>query len=68
MIIGYDRRFLSRQAAEASAEVFAGNNIPTILLAGRCADAADDLCHGGRRIRPYGLASPPATIRRSGTG
>jgi phosphomannomutase/choline kinase len=33
VIIGYDRRFLSRQAAEASAEVFAGNNIATILLA-----------------------------------
>ena len=32
VIIGYDRRFLSRQAAEASAEVFAGNNIPVILL------------------------------------
>ena len=32
VIIGYDRRFLSKQAAEASAEVFAGNNIPTILL------------------------------------
>jgi phosphomannomutase/choline kinase len=32
VIIGYDRRFLSRQAAEASAEVFAGNNIPAILL------------------------------------
>jgi phosphomannomutase/choline kinase len=32
VIIGYDRRFLSRQAAEASAEVFAGNNIPTVLL------------------------------------
>ena len=32
VIIGYDRRFLSQQAAEASAEVFAGNNIPTILL------------------------------------
>jgi len=31
VIIGYDRRFLSRQAAEASAEVFAGNNIPTAL-------------------------------------
>ncbi len=33
VLIGYDRRFLSKQAAEASAEVFAGNNIPTILLA-----------------------------------
>lgn len=32
VLIGYDRRFLSRQAAEASAEVFAGNNISTILL------------------------------------
>ncbi len=32
VIIGYDRRFLSRQAAEASAEVFAGNDIPSILL------------------------------------
>lgn len=33
VLIGYDRRFLSRQAAEASAEVFAGNNIPAVLLA-----------------------------------
>jgi phosphomannomutase/choline kinase len=32
VVIGYDRRFLSKQAAEASSEVFAGNNIPTILL------------------------------------
>jgi len=32
-LIGYDRRFLSRQAAEAATEVFVGNNIPTILLA-----------------------------------
>ncbi len=31
VIVGYDRRFLSRQAADASCEVFAGNNIPTIL-------------------------------------
>jgi len=31
VIIGYDRRFLSRQAGEAAAEVFAGNNIPAIL-------------------------------------
>ncbi|HEY2015520.1 MAG TPA: hypothetical protein VGH38_18570, partial [Bryobacteraceae bacterium] len=34
VVIGYDRRFLSSQAAAASAEVFAGNNIPTILLTG----------------------------------
>jgi len=32
VIVGFDRRFLSKQAAEASCEVFAGNNIPTILL------------------------------------
>jgi phosphomannomutase len=32
VVIGYDRRFLSRQAAEAAAEVFAGNNIPVTLL------------------------------------
>jgi phosphomannomutase len=32
VLIGYDRRFLSRQAAEASSEVFAGNNIPVVLL------------------------------------
>jgi phosphomannomutase/CTP:molybdopterin cytidylyltransferase MocA len=32
VVVGYDRRFLSRQAGEAAAEVFAGNNIPTVLL------------------------------------
>ncbi|RPI31821.1 MAG: glucosamine-1-phosphate N-acetyltransferase [Chloroflexota bacterium] len=32
VIIGYDRRFLSDRAAIASAEVFAGNNIPVTLL------------------------------------
>ena len=32
-LIGYDRRFLSDRAAEAAAEIFAGNNIPVILLA-----------------------------------
>ena len=31
VVVGYDRRFLSRQAAEAACEVFAGNNVPTIL-------------------------------------
>ena len=33
VIIGYDRRFLSKQAAEAAAEVFAGNDIRAILQA-----------------------------------
>jgi alpha-D-glucose phosphate-specific phosphoglucomutase len=32
VLIGYDRRFLSDRAAEASAEVFAGNNIPVIVV------------------------------------
>ena len=32
VLIGYDRRFLSDRAARAAAEVFAGNNITTILL------------------------------------
>ncbi len=32
VLIGYDRRFLSSQAGNASAEVFAGNNIPVTLL------------------------------------
>ncbi|MCL1900454.1 MAG: NTP transferase domain-containing protein [Promicromonosporaceae bacterium] len=34
VVIGGDRRFLSRESAEAAAEVFAGNNIPVTLLAG----------------------------------
>jgi len=32
VVVGYDRRFLSDRAAEVSAEVFAGNNIPVTLL------------------------------------
>jgi phosphomannomutase/GTP:adenosylcobinamide-phosphate guanylyltransferase len=32
VVLGYDRRFLSRQAGEAAAEVFAGNNIVAFLL------------------------------------
>lgn len=33
VVIGFDRRFLSDRAAEAAAEVFAGNNIAVVLLA-----------------------------------
>lgn len=33
VVIGYDRRFLSDRAAETASEVFAGNNIPVVLLA-----------------------------------
>ncbi|MGO1316520.1 MAG: NTP transferase domain-containing protein [Cellulomonadaceae bacterium] len=32
VVIGGDRRFLSRESVEAAAEVFAGNNIPVICL------------------------------------
>lgn len=32
VVIGYDRRFLSKKSAEVAAEVFAGNNIRVILL------------------------------------
>ena len=48
VLIGYDRRFLSDRAAEAAAEVFAGNNIHTILLT-KSTDAADQLRHRGRQ-------------------
>ena len=55
VIIGYDRRFLSRQAAEASAEVFAGNNIAAVLLK---QDAPTPLITYATAIRgsAYGLA------------
>ena len=52
VIIGYDRRFLSRQAAEASAEVFAGNNIPTMLLT---EDAPTPLITCATAVRGVGL-------------
>ena len=32
VLVGYDRRFLSDRAAAVATEVFAGNNIPVILL------------------------------------
>src|SRR5450755_4937620 len=55
VIIGYDRRFLSKQAAEAAVEVFAGNDIPAILLA---EDAPTPLITYATAIKDsaYGLA------------
>ena len=55
VLVGYDRRFLSRQAAEAAAEVFAGNNVATILLT---EDAPTPLITyaTARRGSAYGLA------------
>ena len=55
VIVGYDRRFLSKQAAEAAVEVFAGNNIPSILLS---EDAPTPLITYATAIKgsAYGLA------------
>ena len=55
VIIGYDRRFLSRQAAEASAEVFAGNDVFAVLLN---EDAPTPLITYATAVRgsAYGLA------------
>lgn len=55
VLVGYDRRFLSDVAAEAAAEVFAGNNIRVVLLSG---DAPTPLIEyaTGRVQAAYGLA------------
>ncbi len=55
VLVGYDRRFLSSRAAEAAAEVLAGNNIPTTLLS---EDAPTPLITYATAIRgsAYGLA------------
>ncbi len=50
VIIGYDRRFLSKQAAEASAEVFAGNDIHGNSAVRGRSDTSDHLCHRGPGI------------------
>ncbi len=55
VLVGYDRRFLSRQAAEAAAEVFAGNDIRAVLLT---EDAPTPLITYATALRgfAYGLA------------
>jgi len=55
VLIGFDRRFLSRQAAAAAAEVFAGNQIAAILLT---EDAPTPLITYATALRgaAYGLA------------
>ncbi len=55
VVIGYDRRFLADKAAEAAAEVFAGNNIRAILL---MEDAPTPLINYATEIDDcaYGLA------------
>ncbi len=55
VVIGFDRRFLSDRAADAAAEVFAGNNIPVTLLS---EDAPTPLITYGTELKQatYGLA------------
>jgi phosphomannomutase/choline kinase len=55
VVIGFDRRFLSDRAAEAAAEVFAGNNIAVTLLT---EDAPTPLITYGTEAKDaaYGLA------------
>ena len=65
VLIGYDRRFLSNSAAEAAAEVFAGNNVPVTLPRAR-PHTPGNLCHAQMRAA-YGLAFTAHTIRRNGT-
>jgi NDP-sugar pyrophosphorylase family protein len=58
VLIGYDRRFLSDRAAETSAEVFAGNNIPVILVS---EDAPTPLITWGVT---HQMKKPPAMSHR----
>jgi phosphomannomutase/CTP:molybdopterin cytidylyltransferase MocA len=55
VLVGFDRRFLSDRAAEAAAEVFAGNNVPVLLLS---EDAPTPLITYAAAVRDvvYGLA------------
>ncbi len=55
VLIGFDRRFLSTRAADASAEVFAGNNIPVTLL-GEDAPTPLITFATARQNAAYGLA------------
>ncbi len=55
VLIGFDRRFLSNRAADASAEVFAGNNIPVTLL-GEDAPTPLITFATARQNAAYGLA------------
>ncbi|MGE5141678.1 MAG: NTP transferase domain-containing protein, partial [Rudaea sp.] len=55
VLIGYDRRFLSNRAAEASAEVFAGNNVPVVLLPEAAPTPLINYAAAEQRVA-YGLA------------
>jgi alpha-D-glucose phosphate-specific phosphoglucomutase len=55
VVVGFDRRFLSKQAADAAAEVFAGNDIPCILLTEDAPTPLIELATA-RHDSAYGLA------------
>ncbi len=67
IVVGGDRRFLSRDSAMAAAEVFAGNNIPVVLLPD---DVPTPLVtfaapSPGRRLRRHHHLQPqPAGVER----
>ena len=67
VLIGYDRRFLSNSAAEAAAEVFAGNNVPVTLLPEPAPTPLVTYATAQMRAA-YGLAFTASHNPRSGTG
>ena len=68
VIVGFDRRFLSKQAAEASCRGICGQQHPHHSAERRCAHAADHLRHGHSRIgvRP-GVYGQPQSSRMEWT-
>ena len=63
VLIGYDRRFLSDRAAQVSAEVIAGNNIPVILVSEEAPTPlitfATDLMHAAFGLAFTASHNPP---------
>ncbi|MDO5629843.1 MAG: phosphoglucomutase/phosphomannomutase family protein [Mobilicoccus sp.] len=55
VVVGYDRRFLSREAAEWACEVFAGNGVPVTFI-GRPAPTPMFMWTVRNQDRPYGIA------------
>lgn len=67
VVVGYDRRFLSREAALWAAEVFVGNGIP-ITLVDRPAPTPMFMWTVRNKNCAYGLAVTASTTRPSTTG
>ena len=55
IVIGYDRRFLSKESAHWAAEVLAGNGFP-VFMVGRSAPTPLIMYTVKRRKTPYGMA------------